>query len=73
MPSQLMGLSAVIPDPNSNPAVIYVAGQSKDSQVTVLRLEDSDQGSKWDLIGVYDHGYMFSSLIPLKKAPDAAF
>lgn len=68
-----MGLSAVIPEPNTNPAVIYLAGLSDDSHVTVVRLEDSDQGTKWDVIGVYDHGYMFSSLIPLKKAPDATF
>jgi hypothetical protein len=69
----LMGLSAVIPDPNSNPAVIYVAGLSDDTHVSVYRLEDSDQGRNWEPIGTYDHCYLFSSLIPLKKAPDADF
>ncbi len=42
MPISLKGLSAVIPEPNIVPAVIYVAGLSDDSQVTILRLEDSD-------------------------------
>ena len=73
MPLALTGLSAVIPDPNKVPAVIFLAGLSDDSHVTVLRLEDSDQGTNWDIIGSYDHGYMFSSLIPLNKASPDAF
>lgn len=73
METPLMGLSAVIPEPNSNPAVIYVAGLSDDTHVSVYRLEDSDQRGNWEFIGTYDHCYLFSSLIPLKKAPEADF
>ena len=73
MPLALMGLSAVIPEPNMVTAVIYVAGLSDDSHTVVLRLEDSDQGSNWDIIGSYDHGFMFSALMPLKKVPYYAF
>jgi hypothetical protein len=73
MPLALMGLSAVIPEPNRVPAVIYLAGLSDDSHVTVLRLEDSDQGTNWEIIGSYDHGYMFSSLIPLNKPSADSF
>jgi hypothetical protein len=73
MPLALMGLSAVIPEPNKVPAVIYVAGLSDDSHALVLRLEDSDQGSNWDIIGSYDQSFMFSSLLPLKKDHSDAF
>ena len=69
----LMGLSAVIPEPNRVPAVIYVAGLSDDSHVTVYRFEDSEKGGKWDVAGSYDHGFMFSSLVPLNKAPEDPF
>ena len=73
MPLPLMGLSAVIPEPNRVPAVIYVAGLSDDSHVTVYRLEDTEKGGKWDVVGLYDHDFMFSSLVPLKKAPEVPF
>ena len=73
MPIALMGPSVVIPEPNRVPAVIYITGLSDESHVVVIKLEDSDEGSKWEIIGSYDHGYMFSSLIPLKKAPGDTF
>lgn len=73
MESPLMGISAVIPEPNKVPAVIYLAGLSDDSHVKVIKLEDSDKGSTWSVIGTYYYDYMFSSLIPLRKAPQDHF
>lgn len=68
-----MGPSAVIPEPNKSPAVIYVAGLTDKNKVKILRLVDSAKGMEWDEITEYDHQYMFSGLIPLKKASDDSF
>jgi hypothetical protein len=50
IPYSLMGPSAVIPEPNKTPAVIYVAGLTDQNKVKILRLVDSAKGIEWDEI-----------------------
>jgi N-acetylneuraminic acid mutarotase len=41
IPANLMGISAVIPEPNKTPAVIYVAGLTDENKVIIYKLKDS--------------------------------
>lgn len=41
IPANLMGISAVIPEPNKSPAVIYVAGLTDENKVMIYKLKDS--------------------------------
>jgi N-acetylneuraminic acid mutarotase len=53
IPCSLMGISAVIPDLNESPAIIYVAGLTDQNKVKVLRYDD--HWNEWDIVAEFDH------------------